>query len=144
MREERGDGRTPDAFAHPNSPHLLRYSEGLLSSPAPADPSTALVTEQAAITRAREVAPTGRAPGDPAIALRHVTVGYPENEGEPIEAVAWVIVWFDSPADVKGPRQPPGRKAAMIASLFCVLVVVVDAMSGDALDVRQLCRKRFP
>ena len=142
MKQE--GGRLDDAFAHPDSSRLLRYDPGLLSSPAQTDRSAVLVSDRAAIMRAREVAPTSRAPGNPVLALRDVSVGYAENDGEPIEALAWVVVWFDSPPDVKGPPQPPDKKAAMIAALFCVVVVVVDAMSGEALDVRQFCRRRTP
>jgi hypothetical protein len=133
-------GWSDDPMVDPGSALLIRYDRGLVSRPSDADPETSPVSRSEGVARARAAAPPGRAPGDPVVALRSVVVGDGHDGLGGVPRLAWVAVWFDSPPDVRGPRRATGSRPKLAASVSCVLVVVVDALSGEALDARQLCQ----
>lgn len=130
-----------DPTVNPGSALTIRYDQGLVSRPVDGDPDVSPGNRSEAVARARAAAPPGLAPGDPVVALRSVVLDDGGGGSGAQARLAWVLVWFDSPADVRGPRRAAGRRAALAASMRCVLVVVVDALSGEVLDARQLCQR---
>ncbi|MEO6886432.1 MAG: hypothetical protein ABI232_09140 [Jatrophihabitantaceae bacterium] len=59
--------------------------------------------------------------------------------------LAWVIVYPDSPAVVRGPASlSPAQTQSIAASLTCQWIVVFNANTGAGIDNEQLCRGANP
>jgi hypothetical protein len=102
----------------------------------------AKVSHAAALDAAKKV-PFGDElqPGEPAVALRMVTIG--EEASVAKTSLAWVLVWANSKPDVKGPVGLTQTEKDKIAEkMTCVFVMIVDATTNEVVDTRQVCRGR--
>jgi hypothetical protein len=116
---------------------------GVRTVPAPANASPKITRQQAIdIAQKTEFYNGGLLPGTPQTELRLYTDGDfpPDGKGKSYRQhdhqLAWVVTYYDSPPDIKGPNRklPPEVYTAK-----CDFVVVVDANTGDTLDLFQNC-----
>jgi hypothetical protein len=81
-------------------------------------------------------------PGTPEVALRSVT-RHPKGQTRPeyADRLAWVVTYRGSAPDVHGPMtMTQERREQLNASLYCVMVFLVDADNGDLFDAQQYCK----
>jgi hypothetical protein len=129
----------PSSFNDVNSPETVKYAPSLKTEPVRA--GTAAKVSRARALAAAAKTPFGKElqPGEPAVALRMVTIG--EEAFGTKTSLAWVLVWANSKPDVKGPvGVSPAERDKIAASMSCVFVIVVDATTNEVLDSRQVCR----
>jgi hypothetical protein len=130
----------PSSFDDVNPSGTVRYARGLKTEPVRAG-TAAKVSPAAALDAAKRV-PFRKElqPGEPAVALRVVTIG--EEAFGAQTSLAWVLVWANSKPDIKGPGLDQAEKERRAASMSCVFVMIVDATTNEVLDSRQICRGR--
>lgn len=124
------------------------------SRPAPTDSRSRLTAADAVAAAYGFQMPPDMTPGEPDVILQLVTywptgmtsIGNGQaTDGYGVADVyvarlAWIVLFHDSPLVLYGPPgQNQEQRAEMMATAECVLRVIVDANTGEGLDVTQLC-----
>lgn len=147
----------------PSSPPDAAQSRPVLDTdysarPAPPDAETRLSAGDAVVAARGFLMPPDMTPGEPEVGLWLVTywpVGMTliepglATDGVGVASVftdrlAWVVVFHDSPLDLHGPVHGPvhgtdQQRERMRAEAQCDMVFIVDANSGEGLNLSQLC-----
>jgi hypothetical protein len=131
----------PSPLGDVDPPGTIRYARGLTSDPVREEVVPRISRSAAVETAGGSGFGEELQPGEPAVALRMVTVGDPEAGARP--SLAWVLVWKDSKPDIKGPLKLTRAERARLADqVACIFVMAVDATTGQALEARQICRPK--
>lgn len=130
-----------------SSPAKVNYGSGITAVPA-VGAVPALTADQAE-TRAKDIdMPSELMPGTPTVVLRSVTIANGSKApGAPAKkvdsALAWVLIYNDSVADVHGPPSlTKERREQIIKSSRCSFIVILDANNGETLALNQECVPR--
>lgn len=81
-------------------------------------------------------------PGTPEVALRSVTRHLKgETKAEYADRLAWVVTYRGSQPQVRGPMtMTRENREKLTSSLYCVMVFLVDAGTGEVFDAQQYCK----
>jgi hypothetical protein len=122
-------------------PDKVEYPSGDITT-MPADRSAAIKKSDALAVVAANGLPSDLLTGTPEVALRAVTKQLKGNTtADYRDRLTWVVTYRGSPPDVKGPATLSDEKREGIkGSLECVMVLLVDADTGELYDARQYCR----
>lgn len=129
-------------FDAPDSEHKITYSANFVSEPFPLTlPSPAISAEEAIQVASRDQNFGESAqPGDPQVVLRMVAVGDFSGSIAPVARPAWVLTWANSFAIIHGPiEMTEADRDEYRATNKCEFVVAIDASTGVAFQVNQIC-----
>lgn len=130
-----------DPLDDPHSDSPITYAADFISEPVKQPVPAVAVSQRDAEALAVRDQYFGEdvQPGSPTTVLRWVTLGVPDEPRTP--HLAWVLTWNDSRVIIRGGISTSfAKKQEMAAKTRCVFIVVINATSGEAEDVRQICR----
>jgi hypothetical protein len=122
-------------------PDKVEYPSGDITT-MPADRSAAIKKSDALAAVTANGLPSHLLTGTPEVELRAVTKQLRGNTtADYRDRLTWVVTYRGSPPDVRGPVNLSDEERNSIeASLDCVMVLLVDADTGELYDARQYCR----
>ena len=121
----------------------VAYPDGATVARPAVQLAAAKLDRDGAVAKVRAAAfPPELQPGTPEVALRSVTRQLKgQTAAEYADRLTWVVTYRGSQPQVRGPvTMTPDRREKLTASLYCVMVFLVDAGTGEVFDAQQHCK----